>query len=72
LNPEKGGEMDCPKCGFENREGVKFCEECGVKIELICPVCGTTIPPGRKFCGECGHLLSDTSKPAPKDLTFDE
>jgi class 3 adenylate cyclase len=69
--------MNCPKCGFENREGVKFCEECGVKIELICPVCGTTIPPGRKFCGECGHPISDTSKPAPKvltpkDLTFDE
>ncbi len=30
------------------------------------------ILPADKFCGECGHPLSDTSKPTPKDLTFDE
>jgi hypothetical protein len=69
--------MICPKCQFENRKDIKFCEECGAKMELICPDCGATIPPGRKFCGDCGHPLSDSSKPAPKDptpqnLTFDE
>ena len=32
--------MKCPKCQFENPEGVKFCVECGKKIELICPKCG--------------------------------
>jgi len=21
--------MKCPKCQFDNREGAKFCEECG-------------------------------------------
>ena len=31
--------MKCPKCQFENREEIKFCEECGAKMELICPVC---------------------------------
>jgi hypothetical protein len=50
--------MQCPKCRFENREGVKFCEECGAKMELVCPGCGAKIPPGTKFCGECGHPLS--------------
>jgi class 3 adenylate cyclase/tetratricopeptide (TPR) repeat protein len=69
--------MQCPKCQLENREGVRFCEECGAKMELVCPGCGASIPPGKKFCGECGHPLSDTSKPTPKnltpkDLTFDE
>jgi predicted ATPase/class 3 adenylate cyclase len=64
--------MVCPKCGSENHESVKFCEECGTKLEMICPGCGATIRPGKKFCGECGHRLSDTPKPTPKDLTFDE
>ena len=32
--------MQCPKCQFENREGAKFCNECGHKFELICPECG--------------------------------
>jgi len=49
--------MKCPKCQFENRDGIKFCEECGAKMELKCPKCGAEIPPGRKFCGECGHKL---------------
>jgi len=51
--------MKCPKCQFENRDGIKFCEECGTKIELKCPKCGAEIPPGRKFCGECGQKLEE-------------
>ena len=49
--------MKCPSCQFENREGVKFCEECGAKFELECPACKANIPLGRKFCGECGYKL---------------
>ena len=49
--------MHCPKCQFENREGVEFCEECGAKLELECPSCLAKIPLGRKFCGKCGHNL---------------
>ncbi len=29
--------MKCPKCESDNREGVKFYEECGAKFELECP-----------------------------------
>ncbi|NIO03974.1 MAG: zinc-ribbon domain-containing protein, partial [Proteobacteria bacterium] len=47
--------MKCPECQFENRKGVKFCEECGAKMELECPNCGTKIPLGTKFCGACGY-----------------
>ena len=25
--------MRCSRCGFENREGIRFCEECGGKLE---------------------------------------
>lgn len=54
--------MECPKCRFENREGVKFCEECRTKFEIECPACKTSVPLGRKFCGECGFKLKGTSK----------
>ncbi|NIO05001.1 MAG: AAA family ATPase [Proteobacteria bacterium] len=64
--------MRCPKCQFDNREGVKFCEQCGAKMELTCPNCGAKIPLGMRFCGECGHNLSLPSKPSPTDVSFDE
>jgi len=64
--------MKCPKCQADNREGVKFCEECGAKIELKCPKCGAEILLGKKYCGECGHDLGLPSKPTPQELSFDE
>jgi class 3 adenylate cyclase/tetratricopeptide (TPR) repeat protein len=36
---------------------VKFCEECGAKLDAACPACGARVPPGKKFCGECGASL---------------
>ncbi len=56
--------MKCPKCQFDNRQGINFCEECGAQMELICPACHAEIPLGRKFCGQCGHSLAQ-----PKDFT---
>ena len=61
--------MKCPKCQFENREVVKFCEKCGAKIELDCPKCGAKIPLGRKFCGECGHELTEPKEVPPIDYS---
>jgi class 3 adenylate cyclase/ABC-type dipeptide/oligopeptide/nickel transport system ATPase component len=49
--------MNCPKCQSENRDGIRFCEQCGAKMELECPNCKAKIPPGKKFCGDCGHRL---------------
>jgi len=48
----------CAQCGFANRPDVRFCEECGVTLDLACPACRRTVPPGRKFCGHCGHALA--------------
>jgi len=64
--------VKCPKCQFENREGVKFCEQCGAKMELECPNCGAKIPLGSKFCGKCGYNLSLPPEPTPRELSFDE
>ena len=49
--------MKCPKCQFENRDGIKFCEQCGAAMEVECPNCGAILPLGVKFCGECGNRI---------------
>ena len=49
--------MKCPKCQFDNREGARFCGECGHKFEISCPECGTNNRAENKFCNECGSDL---------------
>jgi class 3 adenylate cyclase/tetratricopeptide (TPR) repeat protein len=44
----------CPRCQSENREGVRFCEECGSRLALTCANCGAEMPPDKRFCGSCG------------------
>jgi class 3 adenylate cyclase len=57
--------MQCPECQFENREGAKFCKECGEKLELACQKCGTRLSPYSKFCDECGTELVAFKKAPP-------
>jgi class 3 adenylate cyclase/tetratricopeptide (TPR) repeat protein len=64
--------MKCPKCQIEILEGAKFCSECGSKLEIACPACGKINPLSSKFCIECRHSLIVPTKPAPKELSFDE
>jgi len=64
--------MKCLKCGFENTEGLKFCGDCGTKLEKTCHNCNHLNPPYFKFCGDCGHSLTQPSLTIPKDLSFDE
>ncbi len=53
--------MVCPACQAENREGSKFCEECGTALSLRCPSCGAGHRAGQKFCNECGTALAGAS-----------
>jgi class 3 adenylate cyclase len=64
--------MQCPKCQFENREGIKFCIECGTGLEARCSNCTHTNHPESKYCEECGFTLSHASGKAPKVLSFNE
>lgn len=49
--------MECAKCGFQNQEEARFCNQCGGKMELGCSECGRVNPPGSKFCNACGAGL---------------
>jgi class 3 adenylate cyclase/tetratricopeptide (TPR) repeat protein len=64
--------MKCPKCQTENPDSNIFCEECGVKIELVCPGCGAIVNPEKKFCGKCGQALGEAPRPSPTLVTFDK
>jgi len=64
--------MQCPECQFENREGAKFCNECGHKFDVTCPECSASNRVGSKFCDECGHKLISKPTALPKELSFDQ
>ena len=49
--------MRCAKCKADNREGRKFCTQCGSQLAAKCPRCGAAIEPAEKFCGDCGLAL---------------
>ncbi|MGQ0466999.1 MAG: adenylate/guanylate cyclase domain-containing protein [Sporichthyaceae bacterium] len=48
---------DCQSCGTANRDGRKFCAECGAALAVACPSCACVNEPGERFCGECGASL---------------
>jgi class 3 adenylate cyclase/tetratricopeptide (TPR) repeat protein len=50
--------MHCPRCSFDNPEGLKFCNECGTPLLVRCAQCGFANQPQAKFCGDCGAALS--------------
>jgi len=66
--------MRCAHCQHENPSGMKFCGECGARLDASCPACRASNPPGNKFCGECGAALihaasSSTNFESPKSYT---
>jgi Putative virion core protein (lumpy skin disease virus) len=49
--------VPCPTCGKQNAAGMKFCSDCGGKMEVAkvpCVKCGAELREGAKFCSECG------------------
>jgi class 3 adenylate cyclase len=49
--------MRCPRCQAENREGARFCRECGTRFDVTCLSCGAKVEPGSKFCDSCGSNI---------------
>jgi len=48
----------CPRCGYVNPPGAKFCINCGYMLGKKCPQCGYINPPDAKFCANCGARLT--------------
>ena len=60
---------ECSNCGAQVAENVKFCTECGSKMEPEkpkCPSCSTELPEGTKFCTECGTNVGTAPEHKPK------
>jgi adenylate cyclase len=54
----------CTACGHDNRDGRRFCAECGQALgAAICPSCGAANETGEKFCGDCGAALTPVQIP---------
>jgi class 3 adenylate cyclase/tetratricopeptide (TPR) repeat protein len=51
--------MKCPKCEFDNPEGMQFCGKCGTQMKGTCPKCDFANPPDFEYCGKCGHSLTE-------------
>jgi hypothetical protein len=49
--------VQCPQCQADNREGRRFCGECGLSVGATCPSCGFQNEGREKFCGGCGRSL---------------
>ena len=64
--------MKCPRCQSQNREGVRFCEECGARLVTSCSSCGAELLPDKRFCGSCGSPTTPEPverQPAPQGYT---
>src|ERR1041385_7560458 len=62
--------MTCPRCQHENPPIVKFCGECGARLDVACPACRAANPAGNKFCHECGAAMGP--RPAAGSSTSPE
>src|SRR5213594_2937668 len=67
--------MKCPACGYDNREGAKFCRECASPLAhpTSCPKCGTPSERGQRFCDSCGQPTAQAAnlpaRPDPRSYT---
>jgi predicted ATPase/class 3 adenylate cyclase len=50
--------MICPNCGNNNRNGARFCDNCGMQLEIVCPNCENINRPEAKYCDNCGVKLT--------------
>lgn len=68
----KIGKVFCQNCGYENKDKMKFCINCGTKLEKetnsvekeenekrFCKNCGRELKAAQDFCPKCGAQVMD-------------
>ena len=60
--------MECPGCQAQNREGARFCRECGAPFGAVCSSCGAKVQAASKFCDSCGTPLAVAPRPTGSAL----
>ncbi|MEM2017348.1 MAG: SPFH domain-containing protein [Nitrososphaerota archaeon] len=64
--PPSQPQVICPKCGRQNPQGSRFCNNCGAQLleatGVKCSRCGMQNMPGAKFCSNCGNPLESLTK----------
>jgi len=63
--------MKCQSCNHVNKDGTKFCESCGSKLEVLsqeelCGSCNKPNPSNFKFCKYCGAENEASNVPRPR------
>jgi len=57
----------CPNCGTANRDGSRFCNDCGADLSAAsgrrCPMCSAINPVESTVCNECGARLVPQTAP---------
>ncbi|TEU14559.1 MAG: zinc-ribbon domain-containing protein [Anaerolineales bacterium] len=63
----------CPNCGTANRDGSRFCNDCGADLSDAsgrrCPMCSALNPIESTVCNECGARLVPQTAPLTETET---
>src|SRR5713101_6662094 len=62
--------MKCPRCQAENRDGARFCRECGATFGAVCSGWGAKVEAGSRFCDGCGAPLATAPAQPTASLRF--
>jgi len=54
--------MQCPRCHAENRQGRRFCGECGLSFAIPCPACGSLNEGGERFAYRASRRTDDAAR----------
>jgi hypothetical protein len=62
----------CPNCGTANRDGSRFCNDCGADLSAAsgrrCPMCSAMNPVESTVCNECGARLVPQTAPLTEPI----
>lgn len=72
--------VQCAACGFDNRQGARFCKQCGAVLvsalsDVIFPVCqncGAPLNSEARFCRQCGTsvAVAQVASPIPQEVVL--